>query len=142
MPCPYSTASRRGSPRAGPRPTAVPSPGPGDSHGYPHRAGRPSGEAHRGRPELRRPCGPAQTPGTPKPQIFLKAPSAVIGNGQAIVLPAESAPVEHEAELAVVIGQTMRRVTAHGALEGIAGYCCANDVTARDVQHFDPITHA
>ncbi|WP_329467050.1 fumarylacetoacetate hydrolase family protein [Streptomyces sp. NBC_01431] len=81
-------------------------------------------------------------PAPRRPQIFLKAPSAVIGNGQAIVLPAESARVEHEAELAVVIGQTMRRVTARGALEGIAGYCCANDVTARDVQHFDAIAHA
>ncbi|MER6633197.1 fumarylacetoacetate hydrolase family protein [Streptomyces sp. NPDC000987] len=76
-------------------------------------------------------------PAPRRPQIFLKAPSAVIGDGQAIVLPAESARVEHEAELAVVIGRTMRRVTARGALEGIAGYCCANDVTARDVQHFD-----
>ncbi|MFE4873657.1 fumarylacetoacetate hydrolase family protein [Streptomyces sp. NPDC056682] len=57
-------------------------------------------------------------------------------------MPAEAARVEHEAELAVVIGQTMRRVTARGTLEGIAGYCCANDVTARDVQHFDAITHA
>lgn len=59
------------------------------------------------------------------------------------MLPAESSRVEHESELAVVIGQTMRLVTARGALEGIAGYCRANDVTARDVQHSaSPVSRA
>ncbi|MET7645842.1 fumarylacetoacetate hydrolase family protein [Streptomyces sp. NPDC005426] len=121
MPCPCSTASWRGSPRAGQRPTAVLSPGPGDSHGYPRRPGlRPAQIIGVG---LNYANHAAQV-GRPAPrrgQIFLKAPSAVIGNGQAIVLPAESSRVEHESALAVVIGQTMRLVTARGALEGIAG---------------------
>ncbi|MEU8691581.1 fumarylacetoacetate hydrolase family protein [Streptomyces sp. NPDC048665] len=74
---------------------------------------------------------------TAAPNVFLKAPSAVIGDRQAIVLPAESVRVEHEAELAVVIGRRLRRASVRQAWEGIAGYCCANDVTARDIQHAD-----
>lgn len=70
-----------------------------------------------------------------RPQIFFKAPSSVIGPGEAIVLPPESARVEHEAELGIVIGRRMRRVTGADALAGVAGYCCANDVSARDIQH-------
>ncbi|HLK00397.1 MAG TPA: fumarylacetoacetate hydrolase family protein, partial [Streptosporangiaceae bacterium] len=69
-----------------------------------------------------------------RPRIFLKPPSAIISSGVAIVLPPESNQVEHEAELAVVIGRRMRRVPAAAALEYVAGYCCANDVTARDIQ--------
>jgi 2-keto-4-pentenoate hydratase/2-oxohepta-3-ene-1,7-dioic acid hydratase in catechol pathway len=69
-----------------------------------------------------------------RPRIFLKPPSSIIGPGAAIVLPPESSRVEHEAELAVVIGRPMRRVAADAALEYVAGYCCANDVTARDIQ--------
>ncbi|MEY9931572.1 2-keto-4-pentenoate hydratase/2-oxohepta-3-ene-1,7-dioic acid hydratase in catechol pathway [Catenulispora sp. GP43] len=71
------------------------------------------------------------------PQIFFKAPSAVIGEGDAIVLPRQSAWVEHEAELGVVIGRRLRRVSGADALAGVAGYCCANDVSARDIQHAD-----
>ena len=74
-----------------------------------------------------------------RPRIFLKPPSAVIGSGAAIVLPAESAQVEHEAELAVVIGRRMRRVAADSALAYVAGYCCANDVTARDIQRAEQL---
>ncbi|GAA1957040.1 fumarylacetoacetate hydrolase family protein [Catenulispora subtropica] len=70
-----------------------------------------------------------------RPQIFFKAPSSVIGPGEVIVLPPESARVEHEAELGIVIGRRMRRVTGADALAGVAGYCCANDVSARDIQH-------
>lgn len=71
---------------------------------------------------------------SPRPRIFFKPPSALIGPGDAIVLPPESNQVEHEAELAVVIGRRMRRTAAADALEYVAGYCCANDVTARDIQ--------
>ncbi|GAB4538073.1 MAG: fumarylacetoacetate hydrolase family protein [Anaerolineae bacterium] len=72
-----------------------------------------------------------------QPLIFLKPPSAVIGPGQPIVCPPQSAQVEHEAELAVVIGQRARRVAAADAWEYVLGYTCANDVTARDLQRSD-----
>ncbi len=72
-----------------------------------------------------------------QPLIFLKPPSAVIGPGEPIVCPPQSAHVEHEAELAVVIGRRARRVTAADAWGYILGYTCANDVTARDLQRSD-----
>ncbi len=70
-----------------------------------------------------------------KPLIFMKATTSVIAAGQPIVLPA-SAPqeVDFEAELAVVIGRTARRVSEDDAPEHILGYTCVNDVTARDCQ--------
>ena len=72
-----------------------------------------------------------------QPLIFLKPPSAVIGPGELIVCPPQSQQVEHEAELAVVIGRPARRVTAAHAWGYILGYTCANDVTARDLQRSD-----
>jgi 2-keto-4-pentenoate hydratase/2-oxohepta-3-ene-1,7-dioic acid hydratase in catechol pathway len=72
-----------------------------------------------------------------QPLIFLKPPSAVIGPGEPIVCPPQSKQVEHEAELAVVIGRPARRVTAARAWGYILGYTCANDVTARDLQRSD-----
>ena len=72
-----------------------------------------------------------------QPLIFLKPPSAVIGPGEPIVCPPQSKQVEHEAELAVVIGRPARRVTAAHAWGYILGYTCANDVTARDLQRSD-----
>ncbi len=77
----------------------------------------------------------AEVPTTPL--IFLKPPSAVIGPGEAIVLPPQSQQVEHEAELAVVIGRQARWVRADRAWEVIWGYTVANDVTARDLQRRD-----
>ena len=71
------------------------------------------------------------------PLIFLKPPSAVIGPGQAIVCPPQSAQVEHEVELAVVIGQRAHHVIAIDAWDYVLGYTCANDVTARDLQRSD-----
>ncbi len=70
-----------------------------------------------------------------EPLVFLKATSSVIGDGEAIVLP-RSAPgeVDYEAELAVVIGRTARRVSEERALDYVAGFTCANDVSARDCQ--------
>lgn len=70
----------------------------------------------------------------PEPLLFLKPPTAVIGPGDAIVLPAASTHVEHEAEIAVVIGQRLRHASADEAMRGIAGFTCLNDVTARDWQ--------
>lgn len=71
------------------------------------------------------------------PLLFLKAPSALIGNGEAIVLPPASSRVEFEAEIGVVIGRRLRRVGAEEAEQGIRGFVCLNDVTARDLQKSD-----
>jgi 2-keto-4-pentenoate hydratase/2-oxohepta-3-ene-1,7-dioic acid hydratase in catechol pathway len=71
------------------------------------------------------------------PMLFLKPPSSVIGPGQTIVLPPQSRQVEHEAELAVVIGQRGRWIPAEQALQHVLGYTIANDVTARDLQRRD-----
>lgn len=72
-----------------------------------------------------------------RPLLFLKPPSAVIGNGATILLPPESSQVEHEAEIALVIGRTLRRAGESAAREAIAQVACANDVTARDLQKSD-----
>ncbi len=72
-----------------------------------------------------------------RPLLFFKPSSAVIANGDAIVLPAASSRVEHEAEIAVVIGSTARQVAEAEAMAHVAGVTCANDVTARDLQKLD-----
>lgn len=73
------------------------------------------------------------------PLLFLKPPSAVIGPEDAILLPPQSQQVEHEAELAVVIGRRGRRITPEAALDHVAGYTISNDVTARDLQRSDTL---
>ena len=73
-----------------------------------------------------------------EPLLFLKPPSAVIGDGEAIELPPQSQRVEHEGELGVVIGRRARRLTdAEDPLAYVLGYTCLNDVTARDLQRRD-----
>jgi 2-keto-4-pentenoate hydratase/2-oxohepta-3-ene-1,7-dioic acid hydratase in catechol pathway len=79
--------------------------------------------------------GGAEAPA--EPMIFLKPSTAVVGPGDPIVLPWQSEQVEHEAELAVVMGVWCRNVSVDDALEYVAGYTCANDVTARDLQRTD-----
>jgi 2-keto-4-pentenoate hydratase/2-oxohepta-3-ene-1,7-dioic acid hydratase in catechol pathway len=70
-----------------------------------------------------------------EPLFFLKPSSCVIGPGEPIRLPTDlSDEVHHEAELAVVIGALLQRVSPEEALAGVLGYTCANDVTARDLQ--------
>ncbi|MGB8981167.1 MAG: fumarylacetoacetate hydrolase family protein [Anaerolineales bacterium] len=71
------------------------------------------------------------------PLIFLKPPSSIIADGDTILLPPQSAQVEHEGELVVVIGKRGRRVTAEEAKKYILGYTVGNDVTARDLQRTD-----
>ena len=71
------------------------------------------------------------------PLLFLKPPSSVIGSGESILLPPQSQRVEHEAELAVVIGATGRWLTREQAKDVILGYTAALDVTARDLQRQD-----
>src|SRR5437899_11314644 len=75
--------------------------------------------------------------GPKHPLIFLKPSTAVIGDGDTIVLPPEAARVEHEAEIGVVIGTRIRRVGEAQALAAVAGVTCVNDVTARDLQRGD-----
>ena len=73
-----------------------------------------------------------------EPLLFLKPSTSVIGPNDAIRLPPQSKRVEHEAELAAVIGAPgARRVDRAGAAAAIFGYTCANDVTARDLQKAD-----
>ncbi len=73
-----------------------------------------------------------------EPLLFLKAPSTIIGHRDSIQLPQISKRVEHEGELAVVIGRTARHLSAtDDPLAYVLGYCCANDVTARDLQKKD-----
>lgn len=71
------------------------------------------------------------------PIIFLKPPTSVIGPLAPIKLPPESTRVDHEAELAVVMGKVARNVKAEDALSYVLGYTAANDVTARDLQRSD-----
>jgi 2-keto-4-pentenoate hydratase/2-oxohepta-3-ene-1,7-dioic acid hydratase in catechol pathway len=71
------------------------------------------------------------------PLLFLKPPSAVIGPGSEIVLPAASLQVEHESELALVIGRRCRVVPEDRAWATVLGVTCGNDVTARDLQRAD-----
>lgn len=71
------------------------------------------------------------------PLIFAKWNNTLIGHGQDIVHPSISDELDYEAELAVVIGRRGKHVPAERALEYVAGYTCANDVTSRDVQLSD-----
>lgn len=68
------------------------------------------------------------------PVVFLKPSTAVIGTSGAIIYPAISEEVHHEAELAVVIGRLCREVPVERAADVVLGFTCANDVTARDLQ--------
>lgn len=73
-----------------------------------------------------------------EPLIFLKPPSSLIGPEEAIVLPRYSQRVEHEGELALVIGRRCSQLSdAEDALSFVMGYTCLNDVTARDLQKSD-----
>jgi 2-keto-4-pentenoate hydratase/2-oxohepta-3-ene-1,7-dioic acid hydratase in catechol pathway len=72
------------------------------------------------------------------PLLFLKAPSAVIASGGSIVIPSQSNQVEHEGELAVVIGRECKDISdGEDPLAYVFGYTCLNDVTARDIQRAD-----
>lgn len=73
-----------------------------------------------------------------EPLIFLKPSTSVIGPSEVIRIPSVSDQVEHEAELAVVIGlHGARGLDREAAKSAIYGYTCANDVTARDIQQQD-----
>jgi acylpyruvate hydrolase len=70
----------------------------------------------------------------PRPVLFSKFANAVIGPGEPIRHPAGTHALDLEAELAVVIGRRASRVPVEMALQHVAGYTAANDVTARDWQ--------
>jgi 2-keto-4-pentenoate hydratase/2-oxohepta-3-ene-1,7-dioic acid hydratase in catechol pathway len=72
-----------------------------------------------------------------EPLLFGKFENALIGPGDAIVLPPEATQIDSEAELAVEIGRKGRRIAEDDALEFVAGYRCANDVSARTLQFAD-----
>jgi len=71
------------------------------------------------------------------PVLFFKPPTAVIGPGEAIILPPQALQVEQEAELAVVIGKAGRWIEPNQAKKHILGYTIANDVTDRIFQRKD-----
>jgi 2-keto-4-pentenoate hydratase/2-oxohepta-3-ene-1,7-dioic acid hydratase in catechol pathway len=69
-----------------------------------------------------------------RPLLFLKPPNTLSGHGDTVTLPAGKEQVEHEAELTVVIGEQARNVPAADAMDYVAGFTCANDVSNRDDQ--------
>lgn len=73
-----------------------------------------------------------------EPLIFSKLGSAILGHNAEIVLPDVSRQIDYEAELVVVIGKRGRSIPAEQAWQHIAGYCCGNDVSARDWQKGKP----
>ncbi|MFI8221251.1 fumarylacetoacetate hydrolase family protein [Streptomyces sp. NPDC085932] len=68
-----------------------------------------------------------------RPVLFAKTVSSINGPNDAIVKPVETQALDYEIELAVVIGDGGRRITRDDAMDHVAGYMIANDVTARDV---------
>jgi 2-keto-4-pentenoate hydratase/2-oxohepta-3-ene-1,7-dioic acid hydratase in catechol pathway len=71
------------------------------------------------------------------PLLFGKFANTLCGDGDAIVLPPGGGHVDGEAELAVIIGRTAHAVSEDDALDFVAGYTCANDVSERDFQFGD-----
>ena len=73
-----------------------------------------------------------------KPMIFAKFPGSLIGHGQYITWNIGlTEKVDFEAELAVIIGKSIYDCPEDKAMEAVFGYCCANDVSARDLQFGD-----
>lgn len=72
-----------------------------------------------------------------RPLLFAKWPNTLIGPGDPIPVPSITANVDYEAELGVVIGRRASRVSADDALDHVAAYVVANDVSARDLQFSD-----
>lgn len=69
-----------------------------------------------------------------EPIIFNKAPSCICGPDDGIMLPKGSQKTDWEVELGVIIGQRARYLSKKEALEVVAGYCVANDVSEREFQ--------
>jgi acylpyruvate hydrolase len=69
------------------------------------------------------------------PALFSKFAETLVAAGDPILLPPESAAVDFEAELAFVMGRPVRRASGASALEAVAGYTVANDISMRDYQY-------
>lgn len=69
-----------------------------------------------------------------RPMFFMKPSGTIVGPGEPVVYPREGRNVHYEAELAVVIGRSARRVAAADALAHVLGYTCANDISERVIQ--------
>jgi 2-keto-4-pentenoate hydratase/2-oxohepta-3-ene-1,7-dioic acid hydratase in catechol pathway len=70
--------------------------------------------------------------------VFAKFRNALVGSGETVTLPAASAKVDFEAEVAFVIGRRASEVTVGDALDHVAGYTLLNDLSARDLQFLTP----
>jgi len=69
-----------------------------------------------------------------RPLLFLKPPNTVAAHGETVDLPADKERIDHEAELAVVVGERARDVDADEAMDHVAGFTCVNDLSNRDDQ--------
>lgn len=69
-----------------------------------------------------------------EPLVFMKPATAVIGPDHAIAIPSWAGRIDHEAEMAVVIGRRAARVPVAQAMDYVLGVTCLNDVTARELQ--------
>lgn len=72
-----------------------------------------------------------------EPMIFLKNPLAIIGPDEAVEIPAGLGRIEHEVEVALVVGREGRAIPPAQAIDFVAGFTLFNDVTARDLQKAD-----
>jgi 2-keto-4-pentenoate hydratase/2-oxohepta-3-ene-1,7-dioic acid hydratase in catechol pathway len=72
------------------------------------------------------------------PVVFSKFPSAIIGPEEAVVYPRICTKLDFEAELVVVIGKAGRNIEREDAFDHVFGYCCGNDISARDWQKEKP----
>lgn len=72
------------------------------------------------------------------PLVFYKPSSAVIADGESIVLPRDAGRVDFEGEIGIVIGTTLRNATAARAQAAVRGIVAVNDVSARVLQKQDP----
>jgi 2-keto-4-pentenoate hydratase/2-oxohepta-3-ene-1,7-dioic acid hydratase in catechol pathway len=72
-----------------------------------------------------------------QPLLFLKPPSSIIRDGEAIVLPAASTQVDYEGEIGVIVGRLLRRGSREEARAAVGSIVALNDVTARDLQKSD-----
>ena len=68
------------------------------------------------------------------PMVFMRGPSSLVAHGKPAIRPAVSESFDFEAELAVVIGKSVRRATLATALDCVFGYSCFNDMSLRDYQ--------
>jgi 2-keto-4-pentenoate hydratase/2-oxohepta-3-ene-1,7-dioic acid hydratase in catechol pathway len=86
-----------------------------------------------------RPPGPNMKELGEKPWHFIKASASVTGPGAVVKLPAYSKAVDWEVELAAVIGRTAKDLPVEKALDCVAGYTIANDLSARDAMRRDKV---